>query len=124
MLARRLGMATLPVPPNVGGRFSVLTAVGLLPAAFLGLDVDALMRGARDMRKHCWSAPPERNVGVMGAVVLYLMATRALPQHPGADAVRGRPRPAGRLVPAALGGEPGQAAATAAGESSRRARRR
>lgn len=75
-LARRLGFATLPVPPNVGGRFSVLTAVGLLPAAFLGLDVDALMRGARDMRKHCWTAPPERNAGVMGAVVLYLMARK------------------------------------------------
>ena len=75
-LARRLRMATLAVPRNVGGRFSVLTAVGLLPAAFLGLDVDALMRGARDMRKHCWSAPPERNVGVMGAVVLYLMARK------------------------------------------------
>jgi len=75
-LAHRLGMPTLPVPPNVGGRFSVLTAVGLLPAAFLGLDVDALMKGARDMRRHCWTAAPERNLGVMGAVVLYLMARR------------------------------------------------
>ena len=75
-LARRLGMSTLSVPPNVGGRFSVLTAVGLLPAAFLGLDVDALMKGARDMRRHCWTAAPERNLGVMGAVVLYLMARR------------------------------------------------
>jgi glucose-6-phosphate isomerase len=69
-------MSTLSVPPNVGGRFSVLTAVGLLPAAFLGLDVDALMKGARDMRRHCWTAAPERNLGVMGAVVLYLMARR------------------------------------------------
>jgi glucose-6-phosphate isomerase len=73
-LARRLGIPALPVPPNVGGRFSVLTAVGLLPAAFLGLDADALMQGARDMRRHCWTAPAERNVGVMGAVALYLMA--------------------------------------------------
>jgi glucose-6-phosphate isomerase len=60
----------------VGGRFSVLTAVGLLPAAFLGLDVDALLQGARDMRRHCWSAAPERNAGVMGAVLLYLMARK------------------------------------------------
>ena len=75
-LARRLGMPTLAVPPNVGGRFSVLTAVGLLPAVFLGLDVDALLKGARDMRKHCWTAAPERNAGVMGAVVLYLMARK------------------------------------------------
>jgi glucose-6-phosphate isomerase len=75
-LARRLGMPVLHVPPNVGGRFSVLTPVGLLPAAFLGLDVDALLAGARDMRRHCWSARPERNLGVLGAVLLHEMATR------------------------------------------------
>ena len=34
------------IPPNVGGRFSVLTPVGTLPAALLGFDVDALMEGA------------------------------------------------------------------------------
>ena len=65
VLARRLGIPTLEIPPNVGGRFSVLTAVGLLPAAFLGLDVDALLEGARAMRRHCWSAAPERNAGVV-----------------------------------------------------------
>ncbi|ADV68080.1 Glucose-6-phosphate isomerase [Deinococcus maricopensis DSM 21211] len=46
-LAQREGYATLPVPPNVGGRFSVLSAVGLLPAALGGVDVEALLRGAR-----------------------------------------------------------------------------
>lgn len=76
VLARRLGMPVLNVPPNVGGRFSVLTPVGLLPAAFLGLDVPALLDGARDMRRHCWSARPERNLGVLGAVLLHEMATR------------------------------------------------
>jgi len=75
-LARRLGIPTLEIPPNVGGRFSVLTAVGLLPAAFLGLDVDGLLEGARAMRRHCWSAAPERNVGLMAAVILHGMATR------------------------------------------------
>jgi glucose-6-phosphate isomerase len=75
-LARRLGIPTLEIPPNVGGRFSVLTAVGLLPAAFLGLDVDALLNGARAMRRHCWSAAPQRNAGVMAAVLLHGMATR------------------------------------------------
>ena len=75
-LARRLGIPTLEIPQNVGGRFSVLTAVGLLPAAFLGLDVDALVDGARAMRRHCWSAPAERNAGVMAAVLLHGMATR------------------------------------------------
>jgi glucose-6-phosphate isomerase len=76
ILARRLGIPTLSIPENVGGRFSVLTPVGLLPAAFLGLDVAALIDGARLMRRHCWSAPPEKNAGVLGAVLLYLMAAR------------------------------------------------
>ena len=40
------GLPVLPVPDDVGGRFSVLTAVGVLPAAFLGLDVDGLLAGA------------------------------------------------------------------------------
>jgi glucose-6-phosphate isomerase len=75
-LARRLGIPTLPVPPNVGGRFSVLTPVGLVPAAFLGIDVGELLAGARAMRKHCWSAPLDTNVGVLGAVLLFLMVRR------------------------------------------------
>jgi glucose-6-phosphate isomerase len=74
-LARRLRLPVLPVPGNVGGRFSVLSAVGLLPAAFLGLDVEALLQGARDMRAHCWTAPPAENAGIVGAVLLYLLAT-------------------------------------------------
>ena len=41
------GWRTLPVPPEVGGRFSVLTAVGLLPAALTGIDIHALVAGAR-----------------------------------------------------------------------------
>ena len=41
------------IPDNVGGRFSVLTPVGLLPIAMAGYDIDALLRGARDMRKLC-----------------------------------------------------------------------
>jgi glucose-6-phosphate isomerase len=45
-LAEGAGVATLPVPSDVGGRFSVLTAVGMLPAAFLGLDIFALLGGA------------------------------------------------------------------------------
>ncbi len=40
------GIQTFPVPPEVGGRFSVLTSVGLLPAAILGFDVEGLVAGA------------------------------------------------------------------------------
>ncbi|HXE58088.1 MAG TPA: glucose-6-phosphate isomerase [Gemmatimonadales bacterium] len=46
-LASREGIATLEVPPEVGGRFSVLSPVGLLPAALVGIDVEGLLRGAR-----------------------------------------------------------------------------
>jgi len=46
-IATREGIATLEVPPEVGGRFSVLSPVGLLPAALIGVDVLRLVAGAR-----------------------------------------------------------------------------
>jgi glucose-6-phosphate isomerase len=45
-IAARDGIASLSVPPDVGGRFSVLSPVGLLPAALVGVDVSALLAGA------------------------------------------------------------------------------
>ena len=50
MLADREGYETFVVPDDVGGRYSVLTAVGLLPIAVSGADIDALMKGAQDAR--------------------------------------------------------------------------
>ena len=44
------GYETFVVPDDVGGRFSVLTAVGLLPIAVAGIDIDAMMKGAQDAR--------------------------------------------------------------------------
>ncbi|MBR0365672.1 MAG: glucose-6-phosphate isomerase, partial [Clostridia bacterium] len=49
-LADAEGYETFVVPDDVGGRFSVLTAVGLLPIAAAGIDIDAMMRGAADGR--------------------------------------------------------------------------
>ena len=46
------GYEAFVVPDDVGGRFSVLTAVGLLPIAVSGVDLDRLMKGAQDMRTH------------------------------------------------------------------------
>jgi glucose-6-phosphate isomerase len=46
-LAQRDRIATLDVPPEVGGRFSVLSPVGLLPAALVGIDIEGLLDGAR-----------------------------------------------------------------------------
>lgn len=47
-IAARDGIAALEVPPAVGGRFSVLSPVGLLPAALVGIDIEGLLSGARD----------------------------------------------------------------------------
>ena len=52
-LADTQGWETFVVPDEVGGRYSVLTAVGLLPIAVTGVDIDALMRGAAQMMDRC-----------------------------------------------------------------------
>lgn len=49
------GWQTFVVPDNVGGRYSILTAVGLLPIAVAGIDIDALMQGARDAMEKYFS---------------------------------------------------------------------
>lgn len=59
-LADQEGYESFVVPDDVGGRFSVLTAVGLLPIAAAGIDVDALMKGAADARTD-FKAPFESN---------------------------------------------------------------
>ena len=52
-IAQQEGYRTYIIPDNVGGRFSVLTPVGLLPIAMAGYDIDRLLAGARDMREVC-----------------------------------------------------------------------
>lgn len=51
--ADKEGYKTFVIPDNVGGRFSVLTPVGLLPIAVAGFDIAELLRGAQDMEKAC-----------------------------------------------------------------------
>lgn len=51
-LTRQEGYSSYVVPDDVGGRYSVLTPVGLLPVAMAGLDINELIRGAADMREH------------------------------------------------------------------------
>ena len=60
-LATEEGYETFVVPDDVGGRFSVLTAVGLLPIAVSGADIDKLMEGAAEGRKMALEAPFEEN---------------------------------------------------------------
>ncbi|MGH7505956.1 MAG: glucose-6-phosphate isomerase, partial [Longimicrobiales bacterium] len=75
-------IATLPVPPGVGGRFSVLSAVGLLPAALAGIDIDALLAGARDMAERCATRTLRDNPAGMFAVLQHRAQTeRDAPIH-------------------------------------------
>jgi glucose-6-phosphate isomerase len=70
------GIATLSVPPAVGGRFSVLSAVGLLPAALVGIDVEALLAGAAAMDERCRSASLADNPAGLFAALQYLADTQ------------------------------------------------
>ncbi|MBX3424655.1 MAG: glucose-6-phosphate isomerase [Pirellulales bacterium] len=63
------------VPDGVGGRFSVLSAVGLLPAAVMGLDVVKLLEGAVAMNEHFRNCGPESNVVLQYVGVCHLMET-------------------------------------------------
>ncbi|WP_333647402.1 glucose-6-phosphate isomerase [Lacrimispora sp.] len=72
-LADKEGYQTFVVPDDVGGRFSVLTAVGLLPIAVSGADIDRLMEGAEAARKEALEAPYESNGALQYAVVRNIM---------------------------------------------------
>ena len=60
-LSDKKGYETFVIPDDVGGRFSVLTAVGLLPIACAGCDIDALMKGAADARSEYAECDLEKN---------------------------------------------------------------
>ena len=78
--ATAAGWPTLAIPSSVGGRFSVLSPVGLLPAAVAGLDVMGLLDGAAAMRDRCQGDDVRTNPALLLAALLH--------HH---HAVRGRP---------------------------------
>ncbi|MBO7196889.1 MAG: glucose-6-phosphate isomerase [Clostridia bacterium] len=65
----KAGYETFVVPDDVGGRFSVLTAVGLLPIACAGIDIDGLMNGAADAMESFKSDDVNSNVAIRYAVL-------------------------------------------------------
>ncbi len=75
-LATEEGYETFVVPDDVGGRFSVLTAVGLLPIAVSGADITKLMEGAASMREHCLTADFCDNDSLKYAAVRNLLLRR------------------------------------------------
>lgn len=74
-IAEAEGVPTLPVPPNVGGRFSVLSPVGLLPAAVCGIDIEAMLQGAAAMEERCRVAELTRNPAGVLATLLHAADT-------------------------------------------------
>ena len=68
-LANEEGYESFVVPDDVGGRFSVLTAVGLLPIAVSGANIDKLMEGAASGRKKALEAPYEENGALLYAAI-------------------------------------------------------
>jgi glucose-6-phosphate isomerase len=70
------GLRALEVPPGVGGRFSVFTPVGLLPAAASGIDIDELLAGAAFMDKRTSEEDLMKNPAYMAAAAQYLLDTK------------------------------------------------
>lgn len=68
-LADKEGYETFVVPDDVGGRFSVLTAVGLLPIAVSGIDIDLLMQGARNAQNELCSEDIDNNDALKYAAI-------------------------------------------------------
>ena len=65
--ADKEGYKSFIIPDNVGGRFSVLTPVGLLPIAVAGIDIEQLVEGAREMEKVCANENLEENPAALYA---------------------------------------------------------
>jgi glucose-6-phosphate isomerase len=70
-IAASEGFRVLEIPPATGGRFSLLTAVGIFPAAMLGLDVRAMLEGSAAITRHAIEAPLEENRVLQTSAMLW-----------------------------------------------------
>ncbi|MCC6544303.1 MAG: glucose-6-phosphate isomerase [Nitrospirae bacterium] len=75
-IARKNGYRTLEIPAGVGGRFSVLTPVGLLSAAVSGINIDEMLAGAALMDKRCSNPDAWHNPAYMKGLLEYMFQTR------------------------------------------------
>lgn len=80
-LAQEQGFATLPVPAGVGGRFSVLSPVGLFTAAMGGFDCESLLEGAAKTDARLRAATPEQDPALAWALAHVLYLERGKPNH-------------------------------------------
>ncbi len=72
-MAKKSGYRSLYIPEDVGGRFSVLTAVGLLPMAVAGIDIEEVIKGAADIEKRSSSADIDKNISYHYAALRNLL---------------------------------------------------
>ena len=75
-LATQEKYRTFHLPENVGGRFSVLSAVGLLPAALIDIDIRKLAKGAAAMTNSSWQPNLQQNIALRAALLHFLIWTR------------------------------------------------
>lgn len=75
------GYTTFPVPDGVGGRFSVLSPVGLFSAAMCGIDIEALLDGAGEMDAKCTNESIDKNPAAQLATVLVELGARGKTNH-------------------------------------------
>lgn len=75
-IAEQEGYKTFVVPDDVGGRFSVFSAVGLLPFALVGLDIDEMVNGIKDMDLALKNTDIHNNIAAQNALIHYLMDTK------------------------------------------------
>jgi glucose-6-phosphate isomerase len=75
-LSQAEGYRVFGIPQNVGGRFSVLSPAGLVPAALIGIDIRKLTRGARRMTHLCWQPDTGANIALRAALCHWLIWTR------------------------------------------------
>lgn len=75
-LADQEGYKTFFVPDDVGGRFSVFSAVGLVPFALVGIDIDQIINGIKDMDLALKNTDINQNIAAQGALIQYLMDTK------------------------------------------------
>jgi glucose-6-phosphate isomerase len=71
-LAVREGYRLFYIPANVGGRFSVLSPVGMLPAALTGIDIRKMFKGAMQMTHLCWQDDLQKNIALRAALMHWL----------------------------------------------------
>jgi glucose-6-phosphate isomerase len=69
-------LTTFHIPENVGGRFSVLSAVGLVPAALAGLDIAGVCKGAAEITAQSWKEDLSENVALRSALLHWLILTK------------------------------------------------